>query len=86
MTKLMKQIRQVMKDNPFVIIVYEDSILIELYEVEVPIVYSEGVVELQCETYDGNITTDMMKEILEVMEYIEDNSKELNELLMVGDK
>ena len=86
MTKLMKQIRQVMKDNPFAITIYEDSVLVELYEVEVPIVYSEGVVELQCETYDWGITKDMMGEIFEVMGYMEDNSKELDELLMVGDK
>ena len=86
MTKLMKQIRQVMKDNSFAITVYEDSVLFELYEVEVPIIYSKGIVGLQCETYDWDITTDMMKEILEVMEYIDDSSKELDELLMVGDK
>ena len=86
MLELLKQIRMVIGNSIFSMNMYNDSIVFYIYEGEVPMTFQEGIVFIDCETYDGKITDDMTNELIEIMEHIKNAKVELIELLEVGDK
>jgi hypothetical protein len=82
----MKQIRMMIPNEQiFKVEVYEDSVCFSIYEVEVPIIYKNKLVYIDCEIYEYRISPSMMKELNAIMDFIKENSGEIDELLRVGD-
>lgn len=83
---LLKKIRMAIGENLFSMEVWCDSVIFNMYEVEVPVVFKAGIVFIDCENYYGKMTAEMLEELSTIMGYIEDAKSELYELLNVGDK
>jgi len=86
MLELMKKLRMLVgNDNHFSSVIYDDCIIFELWEVEVPLIFTKDMLYLDCELYDYKLYPNMIDDIQTALEYIEEARGELIELLEVGD-
>lgn len=77
MNKIIKQIRKIIGKEQFLKIeIYsDDEIVFGIYEVEVPVVINleSNTVAVECETYTGGFTVDMLYDLYRIVELIEGN-------------
>lgn len=71
---MIKEIRKAINYKDMTVEIYEDdSVLFSLYDAQIPIIYKDNEILLTCEICNSSITIDMMKEILVVMEILNNN-------------
>lgn len=77
MNKIIKQIRKIIgKEQILKIGIFsDDEIVFDIYEVEVPVVVNleSNTVQVECETYNGGFTVDMLYDLYRIVELIEGN-------------
>ena len=64
------------------IVFYGSEIVFNIYESEVPIMYRNGEVYLDCELCDNNqLTPDMLQELTDISKLLRDNTDILEQLI-----
>lgn len=75
MNNIIKQILKVIgKDQILKIEIYpENEVVFNIYEVEVPVIVNlkSNTVHVECETYNGGLTVDMLYDLYRIVEIIE---------------
>ena len=79
---LIKQMKEIIGDNPLCIEMIDDkTIVILVYEIQIPIFYIEGFIYIDCKTFDYKIYKDMLLELYNLVELLEANKIELKSWL-----
>ena len=89
MEKLIKEIRKIInyKENSSGDVKFQlftdNSMCFLIYEVEVPIIIDikNQLVSLDCETFDNILTSDMLKEIYQIVFLLEKNMNVFNDMI-----
>jgi hypothetical protein len=75
---LIKQLRQTVNNQDVKIQIWsDDQLTFDLYESEVSIVYKKNDIYIECEVFDGQITADMMEQMVAFCKVLADNQDEL---------